>query len=67
MTNLIKSIIGLILYVPAVIIGLLIAVFKIAKEEGILDDMKPMSATDGLAEGIRTAKEFNAEIKKMSA
>lgn len=63
MLTLIKSIIGLILYIPSLIIGLLIASYKIAKEEGILDDMKPMNVTDGLREGITVAKDFHKEVK----
>lgn len=65
MLNLIKAIIGLILYVPALVIGLLIASFKIAKEEGILDEMQAPKVTDGLIEGVKVIRDFQNEVKKI--
>jgi hypothetical protein len=66
MVNLIKGTISVILYPVALILGMLIGLFRELKETGVLDSMEPVNISSGIKDGANFSKEIGNEIKQTS-
>lgn len=59
-----KWILSVPFYLITMILGVLIEVYRELKKEGLLDDIKPLNAKDGLKGAKDAIKDISEEIKK---